>query len=824
MRVSEQWLRELVDPPLTTQQLAEALTMAGLEVDAMEPAAPPCEGVVIGEISSCAPHPQADTLQICTVITGKTGGQHEVVCAAPNARPGLRAPLALVGAELPGGVTVSTTDVRGVLSYGMLCSAAELGLSDDHSGLLEIPAELPLGTDLRVALELDDTIFELDLTPNRADCLGMIGVAREVAAITETPLKEFKPATVGADRRDTVAVELSSPADCPRYCSRVIRGINPQALTPMWLQERLRRAGIRSVSAVVDITNYVLLECGQPMHAFDLDKLWPPIIIRRAEPGEQLELLGGEQQVELAEDILVIADQNGPVAFAGVMGGVASAVNDQTEDIFLEAAFFHPATIAGRARRFGLHTDSSHRFERGVDFAATAQACERATNLICEICGGSPGPMNDTCEPAAMPRRMSIELRHERLEALLGWSLSAHTVTAMLERLGTKPQLKYSKPQGEVPSKTHGKAQNEAREDTRGDNRGQTWQVTPPSWRFDMEREVDLIEEIARLYGYNSIPERPLQAPLHVSVAPEQHLGAETLRQTLVERGYFEAITYAFTDPDWQQRIEPNITALPLANPLSAELAVMRTTLWPGLLKAVQHNQHRQYSRVRLFELGSVFRGQLDNLDQNQRLAAICAGPQWAEQWDAARRETDFFDIKADLQALIARTGKADSFTFRAVQHPALHPGQSARIELEGTTVGWIGTLHPEHTEALELSGNPVLFELEYTALCTAKLPEYRSISRFPAVRRDLAVVVSDATRTADMLSSVRTSAGNLLQDVVLFDIYRGKGVPEGFKSVAMGLILQDYYRTLTDAEVDRATNAIIQCLQDQYQASLRGV
>lgn len=797
MRVSEQWLREWVNPPLTTEQLAEALTMAGLEVDAMEPAAPPFHGVVVGEIASCRPHPEAENLHLCTVTTGASSDSrqyHEVVCAAPNARAGIRAPFALVGAALPAGKRVETVEIRGSTSRGMLCSAAELGLSDDHSGLLELPADLPLGTDLRIALDLDDTIFELDLTPNRADCLGMLGVAREVAAITDSQVTAAGPIAVGADRRDTVPVELASPTDCPRYCGRVIRAIDPQAPSPLWLRERLRRAGIRSVAAVVDITNYVLLELGQPMHAFDLNKLQPPIVVRRAIAGEQLELLGGEQQVELDEDVLVITDQSGPIAFAGVMGGAATAVNEQSEDIFLEAAFFNPATIAGRARRFGLHTDSSHRFERGVDFAIAATACERATSLICEICGGSPGPLSDTFEHDAMPRRDPIELRHERLEGLLGWSLEPQAVTAMLERLGTDPQS--------LPEK---------------------WHIQPPSWRFDLEREVDLIEEVARLYGYNAIPERPLQAPLHVSSVPEQQLSANDLRQTLVERGFFEAITYAFIDPGLQHRIDPHNEPLPLANPLSTELAVMRTSLWPGLLKAMQYNQHRQHERVRLFEQGCVFRGDLDNLTQPPHLAGVCSGPRFTEQWDSSRREVDFFDVKADMEALLARTGAPRSFTFRAANHPTLHPGQSARIERYGEPVGWLGTLHPEHAAALELNGNVVLFELDQAALTIAELPSFQPISRYPAIRRDLALLVGDEVSAGELLDTARETVGELLVDAVIFDIYRGKGVPEGSKSVAMGLILQDYYRTLTDTEVEQITGAVIQQLQDQYQASLRG-
>ncbi|MBK1734440.1 phenylalanine--tRNA ligase subunit beta [Halorhodospira abdelmalekii] len=793
MRVSEQWLREWVDPGLTTQELASALTMAGLEVDAVEPAAPPLRGVVVGEIVACAPHPAGDHLQICQVDAGGDGPPVEVVCAAPNARLGLCAPLALEGAEIAEGRRVEAATVRGVVSHGMLCSAAELGLGDDHSGLLELPSDLPPGTDLYIALGLEDTVFEIDLTPNRADCLGMIGVAREVAAITEAPLNVQRPPAVGAGCEDRVAVELAAAPDCPHYCGRVIRTINARAETPLWMRERLRRAGIRCVSAVVDITNYVLLEFGQPMHAFDLGRLAPPVVVRRARSGESLTLLGGES-VALDEEVLVITDRSGPIAFAGVMGGASTAVSDETRDVFLEAAFFNPATVAGRARRFGLHTDASHRFERGVDFAIARHACERATSLIIEICGGVPGPLQETSELSELPQRAPITLRRERLEGLLGWSLEPATVSAMLKRLGTEPE--------ETPF---------------------GWRAQPPSWRFDLAREVDLIEEIARLYGYDAIPEHPLQAPLHVASAPEQQLGSEDLRQTLVERGYFEAITYAFVDPALQQRLDPECPPLSLANPLSSELAVMRTSLWPGLLKAMQHNQHRQHERVRLFEHGCVFRGSLDQLQQPAMLAGACCGPFYPEQWDGSRRGVDFYDLKADLEALIARTGAASEFTFQGARHPALHPGQCARIERAGRPVGWLGTLHPEHAAALELQGQPVLFEIALEALSEAELPAFRPISRYPAIRRDLALVVADTVPAGELLKAAQAAAGSLAVDAVLFDVYRGQGVPEGSKSIAMGLILQDYSRTLRDEDVEQAMRCVVDCLQSAYQASLRG-
>jgi len=791
MRVSEQWLREWVNPSLSTEALAEALTMAGLEVDAIEPAAPAFTGVVVGSIVDCRPHPEADRLQVCDVDAG--GERLEVVCGAPNARPGLSAPLARAGAELPGGLQVQAAEVRGVASAGMLCSASELGLSDEADGLLELPESLAPGSDLRQALALDDTVLEIDLTPNRADCLGMIGIARDVAARTGAEMHTAEPQAVPAACDEQLPITLEAEADCPRYTGRVIRDVDPQAPTPIWMRERLRRAGIRSVSALVDITNYVMLEYGQPLHAFDLDRLSPPVTARRARAGETLTLLGGEQ-VELDDGVLVIADASGPVAFAGVMGGEATAVGDATTSIFLEAAHFHPATIAGRARRYGLHTDSSHRFERGVDFEAPRAASERATQLILSICGGRPGPINEVVATDALPHRAPIELRRERLEGLLGWSIEEAQVSGMLQRLGTRPESTEA-----------------------------GWRVQPPSWRFDMEREVDLIEEVARLYGFDNVPERPLRAPLHVAAAPEQRLDDRALRTTLVERGYFEAINYAFVDPQLQQRLTPEAEGLPLANPLSAELAVMRTSLWPGLLMAAQRNQHRQHERVRLFECGRIFRGQLDDLAQTPMLAGVAAGPRYAEQWDAPRRSVDFFDVKADIEALIAQTGEAEAFTFEPDEHPALHPGQCARIRRDGVAVGWLGTLHPEHSEALDLHGAPVLFELTLEALTGAALPRFQPISRYPSIRRDLAVLVDDSVAAGDLLRSAREAAGTHAVGSRLFDVYRGKGVPDGQKSVAMGLILQDYSRTLTDQDVDDVMTGVVARLQQQFGASLRG-
>lgn len=764
--------------------------MAGLEVDAVEPAAPAFSDVVIGQILECEPHPDADRLQLCRVSDGSN--TYQVVCGAPNARPDLLAPFALVGAELPGGLTIKQAKLRGVESHGMLCSANELGLSEDAAGLMELPPSAPVGESLRAFLGLNDQIVEVDLTPNRGDCLGMAGVAREVGVLFRSHVQGPEIVTVPAHVDRVFPVELQAPAGCPRYVGRVIEDIDPNAPTPVWIQERLRRAGVRPHSAAVDVTNYVMLELGQPMHAFDLDTLKGGIRVRQAEAGEKLRLIGGEV-VELSAETLVIADHERPVAMAGVMGGADTAVSSGTRNVMLESAFFSPLAIIGRAREYGLHTDSSHRFERGVDHALQVRAMERATELLTTIAGGRPGPVTEQVDERKLPKPATIDLRLSRIVRLLGLEIPDHEVQDILERLGM---------------------------DVSGN--GQGWSVTAPSWRFDVTREVDLIEEVARIWGYERLPvRRPPIAPV-MTGAPERRLSDDRLRATLVERGYFEAITYSFVEPELQAVLVPGIDPLALANPISADMSVMRTSLWPGLIQALQRNRHRQFGRVRLFEIGLSFMPGEAALDQRKRLAGLAFGAVAPEQWDLPRREVDFYDVKADLEALIAATGSAEAFSFRPEGHPALHAGQSARIYRDDEPVGWLGALDPGVQRQLDIDGRVYLFEIDADALRQARVPAFAELSKYPSIRRDLAVVVDEEISAAAVRECVRESAGALLRELVVFDVYQGKGIPSGRKSLAIGLILQESSRTLTDKDVEEVVERVVGRLRHDLRATLR--
>ncbi|WP_435105823.1 phenylalanine--tRNA ligase subunit beta [Arhodomonas sp. AD133] len=793
MRISEQWLRDWVALPESTRELEHRLTMAGLEVDAVEPAAPEFSGVVVGEVVSCEPHPDADKLRVCEVAAGEAALQ--VVCGAPNVRVGLKAPFATVGGVLPGDFRIRKAKLRGVQSFGMLCSAKELGLAEDAAGLMELPASAPVGTDLREYLALDDTVIEVDLTPNRSDCLGMAGIAREVGVLRRVPVDgpACEPVPAGID--DALTVALEDPAACPRYLGRVVRGVDASAETPVWMRERLRRAGVRPLSVAVDITNYVMLELGQPMHAFDLDKLEGGIHVRPGHAGEELELLNGET-VTLDAGTLVIADERRALAMAGVMGGEDSAVTGETRNVFLEAAFFAPTAVAGRARAYGLHTDSSHRFERGVDPELSRRAIERATALLSEIAGGEAGPITEAVEREELPLAAQVTLRPARVDALLGTAIPRRDMREILERLGMTVSGTDDDPE---------------------------WQVIAPTWRFDIAREVDLIEEIARVWGYDEIPAKRTPARLAMRACPEERVALQRLRGALVDRGYQEAITYSFVSEELQRQLDPNTSSLALANPLSAEMGVMRTTLWPGLVRAVVHNQNRQATRVRLFESGLRFRGADGaSLEQTAMLAGIATGEVLPEHWTERARPVDFFDIKGDVEALIALTGEPSTFRFAAETHPALHPGQSARVYRGDRAIGWVGALHPQLEKPLELAGRTYVFELELEALAEARVPAFEALSRFPSIRRDLAVVV-DEDVTADRLREViAASAGDWLRDVVVFDVYRGKGVEEGRKSLAMGLILQDSSRTLTDEDVEASIERVVERLGHELNAALR--
>ena len=791
MRVSHRWLSEWLGNTPGPRDLASRLTMAGLEVEAVEPAAPPLPGVVVGEIVEHAKHPNADSLSVCTVEAG--GERLQIVCGAPNARAGLKAPLATIGAKLPGGMEIRRAKLRGVESCGMLCSARELGLSEDASGLMELPAELTTGAALADALSLDDTVLEISLTPNRGDCMGMLGVARETAALTEGTLHGPAFPAVRAHSQERFPVELVPGAGCARFAARVIRGVRPDAKSPLWMQERLRRAGLRPIGAVVDVTNYVMLELGQPMHAYDLRELDGGIVVRRARAGETLTLLDG-REITMDESVLVIADHAKPLGLAGIMGGDHTGIGDDTTDVLLEVAFFRPEAIAGRGRRYGLVTDASQRFERGVDPTLQERAIERATELLLACAGGTAGHTEVTELRDEIPSRTAVSFRPARARTVIGADIPDDDIHGILERLGL----------GVVE---------------RG---GASWLVTPPPWRFDISIEEDLIEEVARVYGFDRIPETDPATPLAIPALGESRVTDEAIADLLVQRSYFEAINYSFVDPALQSVLCPGEPTLDLANPISSDLAQMRVSLWPGLVRALIENQHRQQPRVRLFELGRKFLVEGEQTREVPVVAGLVAGPALPEQWGATATDVDFFDLRADVEALFRLTGEADAFRLAAVPHPALHPGQSAHILRDGLPVGWLGRLHPEIERRLELTYSALVFEIETEPGLQGRVPHFREISRFPSVRRDLAIVVPEAVPVQALLDTVRSSVGGLLTGLVVFDIYRGRGIDEGFKSVATGLNLQDISRTLTDDEIDAVVAQVVGDLEREHNATIR--
>jgi phenylalanyl-tRNA synthetase beta chain len=791
MRFSEAWLREWVDPPVATAALADQLSMAGLEVDAVEPVAPAFHGVVVGHVEAVEPHPDAAKLRLSRVDVGQGDGEPlGIICGAANVAAGMRVPVATIGAELPGGFRIKKAKLRGVHSYGMICSAAELGLAESSDGILPLPADAPVGADFRAWLGLDDTAIELDLTPDRADCLSVAGVAREVGVLNGVPVTGPAMDPVAPTHDDAHPVELIAANACPRYLCRVVRGVDPTAETPLWMAERLRRSGLRPIAAVVDVTNYVLLELGQPMHAFDRDRLDGPIRVRMAAAGEPLALLNGDE-VELRGDTLVIADAARPVAMAGIMGGADSAVSDETRDVLLESAFFSPTAISGRARGYGLHTDSSHRFERGVDPDLQRRAMERATALLLAIAGGEPGPITEAVARDHLPATDPLLLRRTRIGQVLGIEADDARVEDILTRLG----MTLEPADG-------------------------GWRVRAPGSRFDIQREVDLIAEIGRIHGYDNIPITHARSAALTRAPAEMAFDLERSRQALVDRGYHEAVTYSFVSPEVQALFDPDGQALALANPLSAELSVMRTGLWPGLAQAARQNLARQQSRVRLFESGLRFREQDGELYQEPMLAGLVAGPVLPEQWGGAGRPADFFDIKADVEAVLCVNG--DTGTFVAAAHPALHPGHSARIERAGKPVGFIGTLHPALARELDLPAETQLFELATAALGDAPKPAFVPLSRFPSIRRDLAILVDAGVRWEQVEETVRAAAGVLLRHLVLFDVYQGQNIEPGRKSMALGLILQASSQTLTDQEVEGLVARVVTRLSDDLGARLR--
>ncbi|WP_335902881.1 phenylalanine--tRNA ligase subunit beta [Shewanella algae] len=794
MKFSESWLREWVNPAISRDELTHQITMAGLEVDDVIAVAGDFSGVVVGEVVECGQHPDADKLRVTKV---NVGGEEllDIVCGAPNCRQGLKVAVAVVGAVLPGDFKIKKAKLRGQPSHGMLCSYGELGIEIESDGIIELPLDAPIGTDIRDYLQLNDVIIDVDLTANRADCLGMVGLAREVGVLNRLNVTEpsWEAANVSSERR--VEIDVVNPEACPRYLGRVVSNVNVKAQTPDWMVEKLRRSGIRSIDPIVDITNYVLVEFGQPMHAFDLDKIDGGIKVRLGNGEEKLTLLDGNEIIVPA-DTLVIADNSQALALAGVFGGEASGVSEQTRDIMLECAFFAPLAIMGKARRLGLHTDSSHRFERGVDPELQHKAMDRATRLVLDICGGEAGPVVEAKSEAHLPKAADIKLRRSKLDKLLGHQISDADVEEILTRLGFQVE-----------------------------KQGSDWQVKTATYRFDMAIEEDLIEEVARIYGYNNIPNTAPLAHLSMTDHKESDLKLSRVRAMLVARGFQEAVTYSFVDPKLQKLVHPDSEAMVLPNPISSEMSAMRLSMFTGLLNAVGYNQARQQTRVRLFETGLRFipDAQAESgVRQQAMLGAVIAGPQSDEHWSMESKTVDFFDLKGDLEAIIGLTVSEAEFSFKGAQHPAMHPGQCAEILRNDRVIGYIGAVHPSLEKPFGLNGKTIVFELELDALLQAKLPQAQAVSKFPANRRDIAIVVDEEVAAGDVMTLIRKVGENQLVGLNLFDVYRGKGVEQGKKSLAIALTLQDNTRTLEEKEIAEMVDTVVSALKSEFNASLR--
>ncbi|ARU58264.1 phenylalanyl-tRNA synthetase subunit beta [Oleiphilus messinensis] len=789
MKFSEQWLREWVNPEINTQELVHQITMAGLEVDGVEQVAAEFQGVVVGLVESVERHPDADKLSVCRVSDGSE--QFQVVCGAPNVREGLKVPFAKIGAELPGNFKIKKAKLRGVESCGMLCADSELGMAESSDGLMELNADAPVGVDFRDYLKLNDRIIEVDLTPNRSDCLSIAGLAREVSVLNQMHLSTPEIAPVEAQLQESFDIDVKAPAACPRYIGRIIRNVNVSAESPLWLQEKLRRCGVRSIDPVVDVTNYVMLELGQPMHAFDLNLLEGGIVVRMAEQGEKLVLLDG-QEVELNSDTLVIADHKKALAMAGIMGGEGSGVNENTKDILLESAYFDPLAIAGRARSYGLHTDSSHRFERGVDYQLQRRAVDRATALLLEIVGGQPAEIQEIASKADLPRKDLVELRHDKVERLLGTRIKKQEVEEILTRLGL--QIEKLTKDG--------------------------WKVCVPSYRFDISIEVDLVEEIGRVYGYNNLPVTNPVGSLALRESPERVTAVEVIADQLIATGYQEVVTYSFVDPVVQGRLTPQKESIPLANPISSDMSHMRTSLWAGLLKTLSYNQKRQQPRMKLFETGLSFERVAGEIVQTDKLAGLLCGQREVENWCNSKGPYDFFDAKSDLEVLFRKLG--GGFEFIKGENPALHPGQCAEIRKNDKTVGFLGALHPSVQKSLDLNGPVYLFELCLDEIVEGKLPKFKEFSKFPEVRRDLAIIVNTDVQYATVESLIAENAGELLTGIRLFDVYQGDNIGSGKKSLAIGITWQHPTRTLNDEEITETFDQVIKVLSDRLDATLR--
>lgn len=792
MQFPESWLRALVNPPLSTEELCHLLTMAGLEVEECRPASADFDKVVVARILSAEKHPDADKLKLCSVDTGEHGVL-QIVCGAPNAAAGLVVPCALAGAKLPG-IEIRKAKVRGVESHGMLCSARELGLSEDHGGLLTLPADAPLGQDVRQYLKLDDKLITLKLTPNRADCLSLTGIAREVAALTGAPLTLPAIEPVAAVHEEARGVTLDAPAACPRYCGRSVRGVNAKAPTPDWMRQRIERCGVRSISALVDVTNYVMLELGQPLHAFDDAQLAGAIHVRYPKAGEQLLLLNG-QTVQPTADTALIADEAKALAMAGIMGGEHSGINDATTDLFLESAFFSPEAIAGKARALGFSSDASYRYERGVDFELQRRAIERATQLIIEICGGRPGPVVEAVATTQLPQRPSVRLRLPRVARVLGIELGFARIEKLVAGMGFASE-----------------------------RQGDDLIVTPPSYRFDIAIEEDLIEEIARLHGYDNIPAPPPSARCEMLPLPEAQRTPMQLRHLLAERGFHEVVNYSFVEAAWEADFCGNAKPVVLANPIASQMGVMRSSLIGGLVGTLVGNLKRQTARVRVFELGRCFildAAQETGYRQPLRVAALAAGPALPEQWGAPTRPADFYDLKGDLEAIFAPRRLAFE-RIKGGGHPALHPGRSARVLLDGAEIGVLGEIHPRWRQKYELADPAVVFEIDLAALLETPLPIYSEVSRFPAVVRDIALVVPQQCEVAALLAALQAAAPGFVREIQLFDVYQGRGVAADSKSLAFRVAMQDTRRTLADSDADAALASLLAAAQAQFGARLR--
>ncbi len=794
MKFSEAWLREWVNPAIDTNALVEQITMAGLEVDELTPVAGEFSGVVVGQVVDCNQHPNADKLRVTKVDVGQDE-LIDIVCGAPNCRQGLKVAVAMVGAVLPGDFKIKKAKLRGEPSQGMLCSFSELGLSDESDGIMELPQDAPVGVDLRDYLVLNDHSIEVDLTPNRADCLGIRGLAREVGVLNDMPVQAPAIDAVAATIDDSRAIHLDAPAACPRYLGRVVKNVDMTATTPIWMQEKLRRSGVRSIDPVVDVTNFVLLELGHPMHAFNLDALSGDIHVRHAVQDEALVLLDGNE-VKLDEDILVIADSEKPLAMAGVFGGQASGVTATTRDIFLESAFFAPDAIMGKARRYGLHTDASHRYERGVDPQLQRAAMERATALLLDIVGGEPGPVIEAKSDGHIPQPRQVTLRASRLSRVLGVDIDADQVSTLLSRLG----LDVSRTE-------------------------QGWQTLVPAYRFDIAIEEDLIEEVARVYGYNNIPNIAPTARLAMTSANEAHIDKRIFKQTLIDAEFQEAITYSFVDPKLQTQLFPHIQGMTLPHPISVEMSVMRVSLWTGLLSAVSHNQKRQQARVRMFETGLRFVPDdkaEGGVRQEPMIAGVICGRRAEEHWSKDDASVDFYDIKGVVESLLEHTRAGDEFRVQPAKHSALHPGQSAAIYRNGELIGYMGALHPQFEKPFGLNGRTFVFELILKGLTERRLPVAQPVSKFPANRRDIAIVVDEQVNAGEILDCIEKISQNQVVGLNLFDVYRGKGVPEGKKSLAISITLQDTSRTLEEKEIQGMVNDIVNTLSERFAATLR--